>query len=194
MYDIIPRKDSIILATIDVLNEHGIQGLTIREIAGKAKISEGAIFKHYKSKSDLISAVLDHFSKFDIEIRQTVEMKKMPPKEAIIFTINTYTNYYEGYPAIIAVNEILDELTYDPQLSVKVKNLYLSRVNFFQRLVEEAQAQNEIKPEISSEDVADIIMGLFRAISLKWRFADNSFSLRERMLQATYLVFDAFSK
>ncbi len=194
MYNIIPRKDSIILATIDVLDEQGIQGLTIREIAGKAGISEGAIFKHYKSKSDLISAMLDHFSMFDTEIRQTVKMKKMSPQDAIIFTININANYYEGHPAIAAVNEILDELTYDAQLSEKVKNLYLSRVNFLQRLIEEAQAKGEIKAEVDSEDAADIIMGLFRAICLKWRFSNNDFSLRERAVQATSLVLDALSK
>ncbi len=193
MHDIIPRKDSIILAAIDVLDECGFQGLTIREIAQKAGISEGAIFKHYKSKSDLISAVLDHFSMFDSQIKQTIELKEMPPKEAIIFAVNSYTNYYESYPALTALTEVIDELTYYPELSDKVKNLYLTRMKFFENLVEEAQARGEIKSEVNPENVADVIMGLFRAICLKWRFLKYDFSLKERTIATLTMVLDSLS-
>lgn len=194
MYDIIPRKDSIILATIDVLDELGIQGLTINEIARKVGISEGAIYKHYKSKSALIGAVIDHFFMFDIEIRLTVEMKGMSPREAIFFAINTYASYYESYPAITALNEILNELTYDADLSDKVKSLYLGRIDFLKNLITKAQDNGEFNVGLNSTNLADVIMGLFKAICLRWRFLDQGFHLSDETSKTLNMVLDSFSK
>ncbi|HWQ42004.1 MAG TPA: helix-turn-helix domain-containing protein [Desulfosporosinus sp.] len=50
---------------IEVIDEQGLQGLTTREVAKKQDISESTIFKHYKSKNELILAVLDYFSQYD---------------------------------------------------------------------------------------------------------------------------------
>lgn len=193
MNNIIPRKDSIILATIDVLDQRGIQGLTIKEIANRAGISEGAIFKHFKSKNDLISAVLDHFHMFDKEIKETIEMKEINPREAIVFIISSYASYLESYPALTALNEIMNELTYEPELADKVMELYIGRVNFTKKLIEEAQAIGEINPKYDSEQLAIVIIGSYKEISLNWRFQNRGFLLSEEITKTLDSLLTAFS-
>ena len=76
------RKDRIILTAIEIINELGIQGLSTREIARRQEISEGTLFRHYKSKNDIILAVLDDFSKYDADIFHSVELKKLKPQRS----------------------------------------------------------------------------------------------------------------
>ncbi len=190
---ILHRKDALILITIEIIDKYGIQGLTTREIAKQAGISEGTIYKHFKTKNDLILAVLDYFSMYDIDIKQTIRLKQMQPKEAIIFFMRSYVNYYQNYSAITALTETYSELINNPDLANKVQAIYMDRSDFIKVLVEEAQLKGEIKPELDSENISDVIMGLFRAICLKWRFKERSFCLNERTLSTLTMTLDSFS-
>jgi AcrR family transcriptional regulator len=51
------RRERIILTAIDIINELGIQGLSIREVAKREAIATSSIFSHFKSKNELILAV-----------------------------------------------------------------------------------------------------------------------------------------
>jgi AcrR family transcriptional regulator len=82
------RKESIVLNTIDVINEFGIQSVSTKEIAKRMNVSEGTVFKYFSKKSDLLFAVLEHYSQYDDDIFTTIRSKNMDPKEAIIFYIN----------------------------------------------------------------------------------------------------------
>ncbi|WBL41765.1 TetR family transcriptional regulator [Algoriphagus halophytocola] len=50
-------KDKIILEAIAQYNEHGVQGITSRHIAGGIGISHGNLDYHYKTKEDLLVAI-----------------------------------------------------------------------------------------------------------------------------------------
>lgn len=63
---LIHRSLSIIPSTI-VIDESGINGVSTREIAKRVGISEPAIFRHFKTKTDLL--VLDYFGHYDSDIK-----------------------------------------------------------------------------------------------------------------------------
>ncbi|WP_069998515.1 TetR/AcrR family transcriptional regulator [Cellulosilyticum sp. I15G10I2] len=185
------RKISIVLATVDVINEYGINGLSTREVAKRVGISEAAIFKHFKSKSDLLYAVLDHFSHYDIDVIASIRSKKLDPIEAIVCFIDTYAAYYENYPAITALTQNNDVLRYDPNLSEKIQDILFSRTDFIAQMLKQAQCNGKIKADLDSEDIAVMIMGIAREWCLNWRLRDYSFSLRERMLASLKIVLEA---
>lgn len=186
------RKVSIVLATIEVIDQFGIQGLSTREVAKRAGISEPTIFKHFKSKNRLLLAVLDHFSQYDSDIILSVQTKKLKPVEAIIYYINTYATYYENYPAITSLTQIYDVLRCDPNLSEKIKSIFFIRTGFMTELVKKAQMDGEIRPDIDGENLAITIMGLNSECCLNWRMRNYSFSLQERILSSLKMVLEAF--
>lgn len=189
--NILHRKDRLIITTIEIIDELGIQGLSTREIARRQGVSEATLFRHYKSKNELLSAVLDYFSQFDEDIFLSTKMKKLKPLEAITFLITSYTEYYENYPAITSVMQVFDVLRYETNLTDKVKNILSNRTGFVKALVEDAQRSNEISPDADSEDIADIINGFCREICLKWRLCDREFSLSERTLSAHHMFLNS---
>lgn len=42
-------------ATLDVVREHGVNNITLKEVASRAGVSAGAPFRHFESKDDLIA-------------------------------------------------------------------------------------------------------------------------------------------
>lgn len=182
------RKESIVLTTIDLMNEFGVQALSTREVARREGITEGAVFKHYPKKTDLLIAVLDYYTKYDQDIMDSIRLKKLDPKEAIIYFIEIFSTYYQSYPAITSINQALDEMRYKPELENKVKLIFNNRLEFITSLIEEGQKKGDISIDLDKTILADIIMGAFHEICLRWRLNDYDFSLKDRCLNAIKII------
>lgn len=191
---VLHRKDAIVLTTIQIIDESGLLGLSTREIARRVGISEGTIFKHYKSKNEIILSVLDYFSKFDDDIIKTITLRKMSPRAAILFFISSYAEYYENYPAITALIESYNELSNNVEIAPKVKAIYYKRLKAIQNIIKKAQESGVIEPKVNCESLSDIIEGLFKSICLRWRLSKRGYPLKEHILLTLNLVLDRFMK
>lgn len=191
--NILHRKERLVITAIEIIDELGIQGLSTREIAKRQGVSEATLFRHFKNKNELLMAVLDHFSKFDDDIFQSTKLKKLSSKEAITYFIGSSVEYYENYPAVTSIMQVFDVLKYDPELTEKVKDILISRTNFIKQFIEAAQIAGDIRSDVDSENLSDMISGFCREICLKWRFDSQKFSLRERTLSTLKMVLNAFS-
>lgn len=191
--DALHRKDSLILTAVELLDELGVQGLSTRSIANRQGISEATLFRHYRTKNDLLLAMIDEDSKYDSDIISTVGLNKMPPRKAITFFFNSIVEYYENYPAITAISQAYDVLSYEPLLADRIKKSFYTRIEFLKGLIAIAQESGEIDGGIDSEKLSYIVWGSFMSICLNWRFAKYNFSLKEYALSTLEITLDAFT-
>lgn len=189
---ILHRKDRLIISTIDLIEELGIQGLSTREIAKREGVSEATLFRHYKNKNDLLAAVLDYFSQFDSDLYQTAKLKNLKPKEAILFLISSTAEYYENYPAITSIMQILDVLRYEPDLTDKVNSIINRHNEYILQFVLEAQSSKELI-SADPESISFMISGLFHELCLAWRLSGRNFSLKEKTMSALIILLDSLS-
>jgi AcrR family transcriptional regulator len=67
-------RHSLIQAGLQVLAEQGVDALTLREVARRAKVSQAAPYHHFADKADLISAIAQHgFEDFAEALRAGAE-------------------------------------------------------------------------------------------------------------------------
>ena len=191
--ELLDRKESVILTAIEIIDELGIQKLSTRELAKRQGISEGTLFRHFKTKNHILLAVLDYFTKYDSDIFDSVKLKKLKPKEAITFFVDSYVTYYENYPAITAMTQIYAVLSYENDLTHKINNLLDDRKKFLRQVIEDGQKAGEIRPDSDSDVLADIIIGTCGTICLTWRMGGRKFPLRDKTLLALKMVLEAFS-
>ena len=55
-------KDQILSASLKLFSEKSYHGASIREIAKAVNIRESAIYNHFKSKEEILSAIVNNFS------------------------------------------------------------------------------------------------------------------------------------
>jgi len=189
---VLHRKDKIIYTTIDVIDKYGIQNVSTKEIAKRQRISEATIFKHFKTKQELLMAVLDFYSQYDDDIRFSVMEKLANPLAAIRFYIQAYTEYYENYPAITAINQATDIITCDAELGERIKIIYTNRINALIEIIEAAKEIGQLPQDIDADRLADIIWGTYQGIILKWRLSEYSFPLTEYTFSTIDLLLDVF--
>ncbi|HEX4212222.1 MAG TPA: TetR/AcrR family transcriptional regulator C-terminal domain-containing protein [Candidatus Dormibacteraeota bacterium] len=54
------RRDDVLEAAIGLLDEVGLDGLTMRVLAGRLGVRASALYRHYASKQDLLDAMVAH--------------------------------------------------------------------------------------------------------------------------------------
>ena len=57
-YSLMTKKEHILQQSLELFSFNGFKGTSTRSIANKAGVSEGLIFKHFKSKKGLLNALL----------------------------------------------------------------------------------------------------------------------------------------
>ena len=190
--ELLNRKESVILTAIEIIGDLGIQGLSTKEIAKRQGISEGTLFRHFKTKKEIVLAVLEYFSQYDRDIFATAWQKNGTAQEAILFATDSLATNYENYPALTVVSQLYGILSFDPALSEKVKEIVKGRNAFFTEVIVVGQARAELYGA-DAEALADVIHGTFNAICLKWWLADQAFSLRAQVVSAVKMVLAAFA-
>lgn len=185
------KKEFIVITAIDLIHECGINNVSTKEIAKRLGISESLIFKVYPKKNDLILAVLDHFSLYDKDMFHTAQEKYEDGIEAIMFYLDNFLLYYENYPAITAVLQVLDLHNGVPQIDERAIEICQSRLDHIKQLVVKTQAKGIFDHTIDPEIVADVLYSAFKGMCIKWRQMNFSFSLKDRTNIAIRLIIKA---
>ncbi|TCT12130.1 TetR family transcriptional regulator [Natranaerovirga pectinivora] len=194
MKKVLHTKERIIFTTVEIINELGIQGLSTREIAKGLNISEGTIFKHFNTKNEILLAVLDHYSQFDEDIIKTTELKNLNPKEAILYFVNAYAEYYENYQEITAITLCIEVFYNIEELSKKIYDIFTTRINFIEKKIHTGVEMNLIKEVEGIDNLAEIIHGTIIYKIIKWRINKFNFSIKEEVNNSIQSVLNNYFK
>lgn len=186
------RRESIIMSAIEIIDELGINELSLREIGNRQGISDSALYKHFSNKEELILAVLDYYSRFDTSIMQTIEESNLKSKEAIIFFIKCITEIYENQPSIVSLAHGFEVLKSEDAPGNKAKEIFIKRSDFLNETIKKGQMDGSITSDINSEDLADFILGYIRNLLLKWSIFKYKFPLKERALSGVTDILNKF--
>lgn len=84
------KKQELINATIQIIQEEGVHQLTLAKIAEKVGITKPAIFYHFKNKQDLMMG-LTHFTIEKYKQIVAEEYDKLPENDALRYVHAFFT-------------------------------------------------------------------------------------------------------
>ena len=184
------RREKVIITAIDLLNEAGINGLTMKEIAARQGITEPAVYKQFDSKNDVIIAILDEFSNFDINIRNTIAANNLGGKEGIKFLTKIYAEHYQNYPQIAAIMFSFDAFRYNVDINKKMVEIINNRYDFILSILNQAKEKGEINPTLDTQVIADNIFGSIWATTYMYMLNKGKVDLKERITKAVNNLLD----
>ncbi len=84
------RKDQIMNAAEEVFTQKGFSDARMDDIAKETGLSKGTLYLYYKSKDDLIIAILDRLFQREFKAFETLDLTSMSATDAIgVFTDTT---------------------------------------------------------------------------------------------------------
>lgn len=182
----LPDKERRILeAAIQISNEKGFSSTTTSEIAKRAGIAEGTIFRYFKTKKDIMHGILIHAIKLAADkvmlsslnkIFKNEEQKDLRTiiKEILLDRLELVQGFFPMFRVIVSealFHEDIREVLYN-NLFCKMEQQIL---NFYKDMTARGQIRTDIEPMIIMRN----IIGSFIAfIGQKMLFTDN-FKLSE---------------
>ena len=174
------RQSEIIHTAIKLIGEGGIQALTIKNLSNEIGIAESALYRHFKSKTEVLSTLLDYLAFKIISHFENVYNLKIPPFAKIKTMIAGQLKIFEENPPYAIV--ILSDGLYKNEKSLydKMFKIMESAKSTFINIIDEGKNTGEIRKDISSDQLAFIIMGCIRLTVTQWSLSGFSFDLKKR--------------
>ena len=72
-------KERILETALELFAQSGYLGTSMSDIASELGITKGALYKHYTSKQEILSSIVERMNKMDYERAEEYEMPEAEP-------------------------------------------------------------------------------------------------------------------
>lgn len=163
------RQKEIIRATLNLMAEKGLNAVTMKDIAGQFKISDAALYKHFRSKSEILAGVAGLFEEDAGRALEEAGNAESPLEAVRAFFLDR-CDTFARFPALSAVL-LNNELLSDPSFDLQVKGMMERHQKAILSYLRKGIDQGEIRPDIKEEHLFILLMGSLRLLVQKWKFS-----------------------
>lgn len=173
------RQQEIIETALDLINERGIQGLTIKNLSKKLGITEPAIYRHFENKIQILVALLDllkHNTRIIFEAELNSDEKAVLKIERLF---KKHFKLFAEMPSMASVVFSEEIFRNEEKLTTKIAEVIEHNNQTVLAILKEGQKKNEVRTDINAGHLVIFIMGALRLFVKKWQFAGFSFNLEK---------------
>ncbi len=181
------RQEEIIAAAAQILTESGVHGLTTKNLAFRMKFSESAIYRHFKSKEEIIWLMLQQLGQsMDKRISAAVAAEPSADKK-LKSLFESQLNFFSVHSHFVVAVFSEGLMGESKMINESVKNIMSINAKHITAIIEEGQQAGIFTRSIPAGDMVHIVMGSFRLHMMKWRMQGFVPDLKEtgkRMLHS----------
>ena len=176
--DFTERQIEIIEAATHRIDQFGIQELTIKNLAADLNLSEAALYRHFKSKNDILLGLLTYFIvEMEVRIRKIISNNEKPPSEIIKQIFKSQLDTFAQNPAIVSVIFSEGIFQFNKELSDKISTMMTVMQNNISTLIGRGLESGTYGKLLGANSITTIIMGSMRMVVLKWKLSGNTSDL-----------------
>ncbi|MCF8348755.1 MAG: TetR/AcrR family transcriptional regulator [Bacteroidales bacterium] len=174
------RQQQIIEEAIKLIDEKGIQGLTIKNLSKEIGISEPGIYRHFESKFAILHMILDSFRAM-IQMNHSMFMSATDEGiEKLHQLIQKVLSIFIQEPALVSVIFSEEIFHNEKQLTEMVVNIQELNEDLVRKVYLQLQAENKVSQSISPEMFSLLYFGSIRLLVKKWKQQQYSFNLLDK--------------
>ena len=156
------RRLQIINIIRNIISSKGIEDVTISEIAAHMGITKGAIYRHFKSKRDILNLLIENIEETPMEVINKSVVDKAPIQNLKNILLNQLTQAKNRRKTSLVV--ILGAMQFsDPVIRKMISQLldrYLCRI---EEILSQAIRLGMVKSEINPKTSAIAFFGLIQS-------------------------------
>lgn len=169
------RKEQVIQAAKTCIVEKGISNMSIKDIAGEAKVSTGIIYHYFKNKEDVLLQVLkESFRKSHEQVMETVEPLKTPFEKLTRHLENINRVPKENADFYRVLLNYLGEATHHPE----IRKIVVKFFNNLKAYTEEYLLTNSEADE-RFKNIPVLIYALGLGLGIMWTMDDQLYDIDE---------------
>ncbi len=172
------RQIQIIEAATKRIDEHGIQDLTIKTLAADLNLSEAALYRHFKSKNEILLGLLTYFiEEMKERLGLILSNKDRSPSELLKDLFDSQLKTFVKKPSVVSVIFSEGIFQFNKELSSTVSSMIELMQNHIEDIVKKGQANDSFSKIVGVSITTTIIMGGMRITVLKWKLSGHNSDL-----------------
>ncbi len=172
------RQIEIMEAATDRIYRFGIQNLTIKTLASDVGLSEPALYRHFKSKNNILLELLNYYM---LVLKDRTESAYVKQNETaanqLRSVFNSQLKVFANKPAIVSVIFAESIFHFDETLSKKVSEIMEMMYNAINLNIKKGQETGQYITSVDTSVLATIITGGMRMAVQKWKLAGHKTNL-----------------
>ena len=174
-------KELVYRAALELMEEKGYRGATIRDICRRANASVGTFYSYFNTKSDVIREIYLSGDKFFLEsVVPELEGK------SCFEQLRLFVRYYAQINLETGLDIVKVLFNPDNEWFRQTRPMQ----NVLEGIIRRGQASGELRPDDDPERLVDYFFDLLRGICYNWCVYDGGFDLEERMVNSVTLLFE----
>lgn len=181
------RQEQIAQAALAMIARHGVAGLSVAGVAKEVGVVPSGIYRHYRSKDEILDVVLDLISQRLLGNVQAVRVEVSDPLDRLHRLLLRHLDLirtHAGIPRVVLSEEIFAG---QPKRRLKVYRMIGNYLNEVAILVREVQANGRAQPEVSPDAAAVMFLGLIQPAAILWLMSDGKFDIDQHAKHAWQL-------
>lgn len=172
------RQIEIIEAATKRIDEYGIQDLTIKTLSADLNLSEAALYRHFKSKNEILLGLLTYFiDNMKERLEVILSKNKSSASELLKEIFESQLNTFIKKPSVVSVIFSESIFQFNKELSNTVSAMMELMQNHIEGIVKKGQANETFTKAVGVSTTATIIMGGMRITVLKWKLTGHKSDL-----------------
>lgn len=169
------RQEQIKLAVLDIIYRDGLKNLSTRNLADRIGMSEGSIFRHFKTKQDIVLSIINDVQKdFIGNLRKIANSSRKPKErlEELLCTTVTYLTQNKGITMLL-----FSEATQknDKDLKQSLQTIFNNQKSLVSKIILDGIALGIWDESTDVEQIAMLYMGIPVALNIELVFAGGVF-------------------
>ncbi len=163
------RKEQVIREAIHFFGQHGYHGAKLADIAKAAGVTEPGLLHHFPSKAHLLMEVLAERDRIDQERFGLSRHAGMKEPLILLQELVEYNETVSGLVQLftVLVAESIDEKHPGHEF---FKQRYQNIREQSIAVLKEAQARNEIRNDIPTEDLVIMLFAMMDGLQVQWLY------------------------
>jgi AcrR family transcriptional regulator len=173
------RKDQIVNAAKRLIIKHGSENLTVRAIANEVRLSEGALYRHFKSKRDILALLVD-----------TIEADLLGDIKTNNIAGDSYSNILDtilrGHISAIKQRQgisfqVIAEIIGlgDKKLNKRVSEIIAKYIDELKNLLRKGVESGELRDNLNLDGTALLLFGMIQGLINIWTLSNYETNLEE---------------
>lgn len=178
------RRSQIAEATLAVVGARGLRGLSVAAVARRVGLAPSAIYRHYRSKEDVLDAVVDLIRERLLGNVAAVRAETADPVEALERLLARHIQLIRDNQALPRIVFSEDFYTGHPERRQRVLAAMTGYLDGVAAIIGDGQRRHLIRADIHPRPLAILFLGLIQPAGVLWSLSDGTFDITRQAREA----------